>query len=429
MQLQQCGRRSIVVNYNPETVSTDYDISDRLYFEELSLERILDIYQFEHSKGVVVSVGGQIPNTLARPLANNGVKVLGTSPENIDRAEDRKKFSDLLDKIGIDQPRWAELTNINSAKSFAREVGYPVLIRPSYVLSGAAMKVVYNDRDVEHYLGGVGGNNVGKDYPVVISKFLKAKEIEMDGVADRGELINYAVSEHVENAGVHSGDATLVLPAQKLYLETVKKIKKATRAIVKELSISGPFNIQFLSRDNDIKVIECNLRASRSFPFLSKTLDMDLIGLATKIMLSVDYDPVVLKVYDMEKVGVKCPVFSFPRLPGADPVLGVDMTSTGVVACFAENIREAYLLSLTAAGFPIQKLQNSTRVLVSVGHDIDRYSLLDSLKMLEAHYKLYATPGTCDFYKVEERLPGKERIEWNDVFNEEYDWGGSYQYS
>ena len=395
--LQECGRQSIVVNYNPETVSTDYDISDRLYFEELTLERILDIYQLESASGVIVSVGGQIPNTLAKPLSENGVRVLGTSPDDIDRAEDRQKFSGLLDKIGIDQPQWAQLTDLESAKGFANRVGYPVLIRPSYVLSGAAMKVVYNDTQLGDYLGDWG--NSGRS--VVVSQFLKAKEIEMDGVADRGELINYAVSEHVENAGVHSGDATLVLPAQKLYLETVKKIKQATREIVSALNISGPFNIQFLSQDNDIKVIECNLRASRSFPFASKTIDVDFIGIATRIMLGCSYEPAVVKIYEMDRVGVKCPVFSFPRLPGADPVLGVEMASTGEVACFAENLQEAYLQALTASGFPIHGLLEERKdVLISIGNDADRFSVLDSIKALGREGRtgrIYATPGTHRF--------------------------------
>lgn len=426
--LQDCGKRSIVVNYNPETVSTDYDISDRLYFEELSLERILDIYSFEGAEGVIVSVGGQIPNNLAKPLAESGygVRVLGTSPDNIDRAEDRKKFSGLLDQIGVDQPSWDELTGLDSAKSFAHRVGYPVLIRPSYVLSGASMKVVYNDAQLEEYLQCHGSDDGGAGVTVVISQFLKAKEIEMDGIADRGELVNYAVSEHVENAGVHSGDATLVLPAQKLYLETVKKIKLATRQIVKKLEISGPFNIQFLSQDNDIKVIECNLRASRSFPFASKTLEVDFIGLATRIMLGVDYEPVVLKVYEMDKVGVKCPVFSFPRLPGADPVLGVEMASTGEVACFAEDLRDAYTMALRASGFPMGDiLTPGGKILVSIGHDIDRYSLLEPLGQLSRKgWKLYATPGTYQFLTTHCEWSGDwiRLIEWDESTIKGIDW-------
>ena len=384
--------RSIMINYNPETVSTDYDMSDRLYFEELTLERVLDIYQYENPSGVIISVGGQAPNNIAMDLYNNNVKILGTSPKSIDNAEDRSKFSDLLDKMNIDQPLWSKLTNIVDAIAFCEKVGYPALIRPSYVLSGAAMKVVVNKVQLSHYLENI---ELSNDYPVVISKFMeRSKEIEVDGVANKGLLVNYAISEHIENAGVHSGDATIILPAQNLYIETIKRVKKITRAITKNLNISGPFNIQFLSKDNNIKVIECNLRASRSFPFVSKTYNMNLIDIATKVMLNVDFEPQHVHLYDMEYACVKAPMFSFTRLPNADPVLGVEMASTGEVACFGNDIHDAFLKSMVATGFKIPK----SNVLVSIGSDNNRLYLLETMKLLETmEFNIFATPTTSTF--------------------------------
>lgn len=341
--LRQEGHKSVVVNYNPETVSTDFDECDRLYFEELSFERVLDIYEMEMSSGVIISVGGQIPNNLAVPLSKQKVKILGTSPTSIDNAEDRCKFSALLDKLGIDQPCWAELKSMEDAQSFAAEVGFPVLVRPSYVLSGAAMNVASDETQLVDFLNVA--TELNSEHPVVISKFIvNAKEIEYDGVAHNGRIVNYAISEHVENAGVHSGDATLVLPAQKLYVETLKRIKKTSAAIAQALNITGPFNIQYLSKNNDIKVIECNLRASRSFPFVSKTFNTDFIKLATQVMLGMDVKARDINLLDMEHVCMKVPMFSFTRLAGADPITRVEMASTGEVACLGTNTHEAFLL-------------------------------------------------------------------------------------
>jgi carbamoylphosphate synthase large subunit len=392
--LRQSGFKAIVVNYNPETVSTDYDESDRLYFEELSLERVLDIYDLEQAAGVIVSVGGQIPNNLALPLHKAGVTILGTSPESIDICEDRHKFSSLLDSLSVDQPAWSELTSIEDVKKFAADVGYPVLIRPSYVLSGAAMAVVTSDEQIVARLEGAA--DVSNDHPVVVSKFiLNAKEIEFDAVAQNGKILNYAISEHVENAGVHSGDATLVLPAQKLYVETIRQIKKISSSIAKALNISGPFNIQFMSRENDVKVIECNLRASRTFPFISKTFDFNFITLATKVMAGMPCKPGNFSLVDLDYVGIKAPQFSFTRLQGADPTLGVEMMSTGEVACFGHDQYEAFLLSIQAAGFKLPSKEKG--ILVSIG-DVGKIALLDSLRKLQScGYTLYATEGTAEF--------------------------------
>jgi carbamoyl-phosphate synthase large subunit/carbamoyl-phosphate synthase small subunit len=389
---------AIVINYNPETVSTDYDVSDRLYFEELSSEVVNDIYTLENSKGIIMSVGGQTPNNIAMDLNKLGVNILGTSPTNIDRAEDRHKFSQLLDTINVDQPKWKELNEITEAIQFCENVKYPVLIRPSYVLSGAAMKVAENEKQLISYLKMA--TKVSKDSPVVISKFITgAKEIEIDAVADKGQLINYAISEHVENAGIHSGDATLILPAHKLYLETIKRIKKVTRQIAKSLEISGPFNIQFISKDNEIKVIECNLRASRSFPFVSKTYDINFIELATNIMLNKKYMVTNLKFDELEYVAIKVPVFSFSRLPNVDPVLGVEMVSTGEVAAFGYDVKETYIKALMASGFKLPK----KNILVSIGDNKFKYEFTSSVKILkDLGFNLYGTEGTYLFYKQED---------------------------
>ena len=322
------GFRSIMINYNPETVSTDYDTCDRLYFDELTFERVLDIVDLEMPKGVIVSVGGQIPNNLAMKLHKENVPILGTSPESIDRAENRHKFSAMLDNISVNQPRWQELTTIDDINHFVDKIGFPVLIRPSYVLSGAAMNVVSNTNELTHFLNLAA--QVSKQYPVVVSEFIEnAKEVEVDAVAKGGEIMAYAISEHVEFAGVHSGDATIVFPPQKLYFETIRRIKRVTKLIAQELNISGPFNIQFLAKDNELKVIECNLRASRSMPFVSKVLKSNLIELATKIMLGIHVEKPHKSVFELDYVGVKAPQFSFSRLAKADPILGVDMASTG----------------------------------------------------------------------------------------------------
>jgi len=399
-QLRKMGRKAIVVNYNPETVSTDYDESDRLYFEELSLERVLDIYEYEKAGGVVVSVGGQIPNNLAKPLHEMGVKVLGTSPNDIDRAEDRHKFSALLDSIGIDQPAWRELTTIEEAERFADEVGYPVLVRPSFVLSGAAMNVASNVTQLKKYLDDAAV--VADDKPVVISKFvLNAKEIEFDAVSQEGKIINYAISEHVENAGVHSGDATLVLPAQKLYVESIRRVKRIASDISKALHISGPFNIQLLAKENMVKVIECNLRASRTFPFISKTLDVNFITLATRAMLGVEVKPHNISLLDIDYVGVKAPMFSFTRLRGADPTLGVEMASTGEVACFGSDVHHAFWLSLRSSGFKIPSIDKG--VIISIAEPHSRHEFMTSVKsLLSMGFQLYGTPGTSDFYTQRE---------------------------
>lgn len=385
--------RSIMINYNPETVSTDYDTCDRLYFDELTFERVMDIVDLESPKGVVLSMGGQIPNNLAMKLYNQQVPVLGTSPVNIDRAEDRKKFSSLCDSLNIDQPRWSELTSIEDIYSFVDEVGFPVLIRPSYVLSGAAMNVVSNKDQLEHFL--TLAANVSKEHPVVVSEFIEqAKEIEIDAVAKNGEVVAYAISEHVEFAGVHSGDATIVFPPQKLYVETIRRIKKIARQIAKALEITGPFNMQLLAKDNDIKVIECNLRASRSFPFVSKVMKYNLIEIATKAMLDVPFQTPDKSLFELDYVGVKAPQFSFARLLNADPVLGVDMSSTGEVGCIGETYYEAILKSMLSVGYSVPK----KNILISSGPARSKLELLQSAHLLaERGYNLYATGGTHKF--------------------------------
>lgn len=386
--------RSVMINYNPETVSTDYDTCDRLYFDELSFERVLDIVELEQPLGVVLSMGGQIPNNLAMKLWRRQVPVLGTSPENIDRAEDRDKFSSLLDRLGVDQPRWAKLSTTAGIQSFIATVGYPVLIRPSYVLSGAAMNVVSNDEQLNHFLKMAA--DVSREHPVVVSEFIEqAKEIEMDAVASGGELIAYAISEHVEFAGVHSGDATIVFPPQKLYVETIRRVKKISREIAASLQITGPFNIQFLARDNDIKVIECNLRASRSFPFVSKVMKLNLIDIATRVMLGQKVEKPDKSLFELDYVGVKAPQFSFARLLNADPVLGVDMASTGEVGCIGENYYEAMLKAMLSVGYTIPK----KNILISSGPSRSKVELLASARMLrDRGYHLFATEGTHKFF-------------------------------
>lgn len=387
------GFRSVMINYNPETVSTDYDICDRLYFDELSFERVMDIIDLEKPKGVIVSVGGQIPNNLAMRLHLENVNVLGTSPVSIDRAENRHKFSSMLDTLKVDQPRWKELSNINDIYEFVDRIGFPVLVRPSYVLSGAAMNVVSNRSELSHFLDLA--TRVSKQHPVVVSEFIEnAKEIEIDAVAKDGEIMAYAISEHVEFAGVHSGDATIVFPPQKLYFETVRRIKRITREISKELKITGPFNIQFLARDNDIKVIECNLRASRSMPFVSKVLKTNLIELATRVMLGIPVEKPHKSVFDLDYVGVKAPQFSFSRLAKADPVLGVDMSSTGEVGCLGEGFYEAILKAMFSVGYRIPKKS----ILLSTGPAKSKAELITGANALrEKGYKLYATRGTQQF--------------------------------
>ena len=393
--IRKVGYRSVMINYNPETVSTDYDTCDRLYFDELSFERVMDIIELEEPKGVVVSTGGQIPNNLAMRLYGQHVNILGTSPESIDRAEDRQKFSTMCDELGIDQPRWSELTSIEDIYHFVDKVGFPVLIRPSYVLSGAAMNVVSNKDELLHFLALAA--EVSKDHPVVVSEFIEqAKEVEIDAVAQEGEVKAYAISEHVEFAGVHSGDATIVFPAQKLYVETIRRIKKIARSIAKELNISGPFNMQFLAKDNDIKVIECNLRASRSFPFVSKVLKYNFIDMATRIMLGEKVESLNKSVFDLDYVGVKASQFSFARLLKADPVLGVDMASTGEVGCIGENYYEAILKSMLSVGHRIPK----KNILISSGPTRSKVELLNSTRMLiEKGYNIYSTAGTAKFFK------------------------------
>jgi len=387
------GFRSVMINYNPETVSTDYDTCDRLYFDELTFERVLDIIDLENPGGVIVSVGGQIPNNLAMRLFRENVPVLGTSPLSIDRAENRHKFSAMCDNLKVDQPQWKELSSIDDIFEFVDRIGFPVLIRPSYVLSGAAMNVVSNKNELTHYLELA--VKVSKQYPVVVSEFIEnAKEIEIDAVAREGEIMAYAISEHVEFAGVHSGDATIVFPPQKIYFETVRRIKRITRQIAKELHISGPFNIQFLARDNDIKVIECNLRASRSMPFVSKVLKSNLIELATKVMLGVPVEKPHKSVFELDYVGVKAPQFSFSRLAKADPVLGVDMSSTGEVGCIGEGFYEAILKAMFSVGYRVPKKS----ILLSTGPARSKVELLNSAKALrERGHKLYATRGTQQF--------------------------------
>ncbi len=390
------GFSSIMINYNPETVSTDYDICDRLYFDELSFERVMDIIDLELPRGVIVSMGGQIPNNLAIRLHKQDVSILGTSPDSIDNAENRHKFSMMLDKIKVDQPDWKELSSINDIHKFVDRIGFPVLIRPSYVLSGAAMNVVSNNEELDHFLELAA--NVSKQYPVVVSEFIEhAKEIEIDAVARKGEIIAYAISEHVEFAGVHSGDATIVFPPQKIYFETARRIKKISRQVAEELNISGPFNMQFLAKDNDIKVIECNLRASRSMPFVSKVLKTNLIELATRIMLGKKVEKPNKSIFDLDYVGVKAPQFSFSRLQKADPVLGVDMSSTGEVGCIGEDFYEAILKAMLSVGYNIP----GKNILLSTGHARAKVELINSAKALaENDYKLFATKGTHDFLKL-----------------------------
>ena len=390
---RKLGYKSIMINYNPETVSTDYDVCDRLYFDELSFERVLDVIDLEQPRGVIVSVGGQIPNNLAMKLYRQSVPVLGTSPISIDRAENRNKFLAMLDQLGIDQPAWQELTSLDDVKNFVKKVGYPVLVRPSYVLSGAAMNVCYDQEELERFLQMA--SEVSKEYPVVVSQFMQeTKEIEFDAVAQNGEIVEYAISEHIEFAGVHSGDATLVFPAQHIYFATARQIKKISRKIAKELNISGPFNIQFLAKNNDVKVIECNLRASRSFPFVSKVLKRNFIETATRIMLDAPYVRPDKLAFDIDWIGVKASQFSFARLQNADPVLGVDMSSTGEVGCLGDDFDEALLNALIATGYKIPKQS----VLFSSGATKSKVDLLDASQMLhQKGYNIYATAGTAAF--------------------------------
>lgn len=394
--INNAGYRSVMINYNPETVSTDYDVCDRLYFDELSFERIMDIVELENPHGVILSMGGQIPNNLAMRLDSQKVKILGTSSQSIDNAENRHKFSQLCDDLKIDQPRWKELTSIREIHDFVDEVGFPVLIRPSYVLSGAAMNVVSNRDEMEHYL--TLAAKVSKQYPVVVSEFIEqAKEIEIDAVAREGELIAYAISEHVEFAGVHSGDATIVFPAQKIYFETMRRIKRISRQIAHALNITGPYNIQFLAKDNDIKVIECNLRASRSFPFVSKVLKVNLIELATHVILGIPVEKPNKSAFDLDCIGVKAPQFSFSRLQKADPILGVDMASTGEVGCIGENFYEAILKSMLSVGYSYPK----KNILLSTGPMRSKVELVNSCKLLEEKgYNLFATRGTAQFLEM-----------------------------
>jgi carbamoyl-phosphate synthase large subunit len=394
--INNAGYRSVMINYNPETVSTDYDVCDRLYFDELSFERVMDIVELENPHGVILSMGGQIPNNLAMRLDSQKVNILGTSSQSIDNAENRHKFSQLCDDLKIDQPRWKELTSIREIHDFVDEVGFPVLIRPSYVLSGAAMNVVSNRDEMEHYL--TLAAKVSKQYPVVVSEFIEqAKEIEIDAVAREGELIAYAISEHVEFAGVHSGDATIVFPAQKIYFETMRRIKRISRQIAHALKITGPYNIQFLAKDNDIKVIECNLRASRSFPFVSKVLKVNLIELATHVILGIPVEKPSKSAFDLDCIGVKAPQFSFSRLQKADPILGVDMASTGEVGCIGENFYEAILKSMLSVGYSYPK----KNILLSTGPMRSKVELVNSCKLLEEKgYNLFATRGTAQFLEM-----------------------------
>lgn len=400
------GWRSVMINYNPETVSTDYDICDRLYFDELTFERVLDILELENPYGVIVSTGGQIPNNLALRLDAQGVSILGTSAESIDRAEDRDKFSAMLDTIGVDQPEWRALTSLEDIQAFVQEVGFPVLVRPSYVLSGAAMNVCSNNEELERFLALAA--NVSKQHPVVVSRFIEhAKEVEMDAVAREGEIIAYAISEHIEYAGVHSGDATIQFPPQKLYVETMRRIKRITRRIAKELNISGPFNIQFLARDNDIKVIECNLRASRSFPFVSKVLKLNLIELATRVMLGMEVQKPDKSLFDLDYVGIKASQFSFNRLQNADPVLGVDMASTGEVGCLGQDTSCALLKAMLSVGYRIPQ----KGILLSTGAPKQKVDMLEAARMLQQQgFTLYATGGTSAF--LEENGVKSVRVYW-----------------
>ena len=392
---RKLGYKSIMINYNPETVSTDYDMCDRLYFDELSFERVLDVIDLESPRGVIVSVGGQIPNNLAMKLHRQSVPILGTSPVNIDRAENRGKFSAMLDKLGIDQPKWSALTSMEDVQKFIDEVGYPVLVRPSYVLSGAAMNVCHNDDELRRFLEAA--SEVSKEYPVVISQFMtETNEIEFDGVAQNGEIVEYGISEHVEYAGVHSGDATMTFPAQQISFATARQIKKISRAIAKELNISGPFNIQYLAKGRDVKVIECNLRASRSFPFVSKVLKRNFIETATRIMLDAPYQKPDKSAFDIDRMGVKASQFSFARLQNADPVFGVDMSSTGEVGCMGDTFEEALLNSLIATGYKIPSKDKG--IMLSSGGAKEKASLLDGAQALVKNgYTIYATAGTAKF--------------------------------
>ena len=394
------GWRSVMINYNPETVSTDYDMCDRLYFDELTFERVMDILDLENPHGVIVSTGGQIPNNLAMRLDEQHVNILGTSAKSIDNAEDREKFSAMLDRIGVDQPRWKELSSMDDINKFIEEVGFPVLVRPSYVLSGAAMNVCSNQEELERFLKLAA--NVSKKHPVVVSQFIEhAKEVEMDAVADHGEIVMYAISEHIEFAGVHSGDATIQFPAQKLYVETVRRIKRISKQIAKELNISGPFNIQYLAKGNEIKVIECNLRASRSFPFVSKVLKINFIELATRIMLGLPVEKPNKNEFDLDYVGIKASQFSFNRLQKADPVLGVDMASTGEVGCLGDDVSEAVLTSMLAVGQRIPE----KNILLSTGTPKQKVAMLDAAKLLaDKGYNLFATGGTHRFL-AENNIP------------------------
>lgn len=405
---RELGYASVMINYNPETVSTDYDMCDRLYFDELTLERVMDVIDIEKPKGVIVSVGGQIPNNLAIKLHNQQVPILGTSPLSIDRAENRHKFSAMLDELGIDQPRWKEASSIAEIDAFIEEVGFPLLIRPSYVLSGAAMNVCYDREQMGVFLKMA--VDVSKEYPVVVSSFMQnAKEIEFDAVAKNGEVVEYAISEHVEFAGVHSGDATLVFPAQKIYFETMRRVKKISKQIARELNISGPFNIQYLAKNNDIKVIECNLRASRSFPFVSKVLKHNFIDTATRIMLGAPYAKPDSSVFDLDYIGVKASQFSFSRLQNTDPVLGVDMSSTGEVGCIGEDFSDAILKSMLSVGYKIPK----KGILISSGEMKSKVDLLEACKLLEKKgYQLYASHGTCKFL-AENGIKGID-VNWPD---------------
>ncbi|AFH50888.1 Carbamoylphosphate synthase large subunit [Ignavibacterium album JCM 16511] len=394
-QVNKSGYKSIMINCNPETVSTDYDICDKLYFEQLTLERVLDICDKENPAGVIVSMGGQTPNNLAMKLHKVGIKIIGTTPEQIDNAESRHKFSQILDEIEVDQPEWREVTTLEDAKQFSKNVGYPVLIRPSYVLSGAAMSIVLTEDELELYLKKA--TELNTEHPIVISKFITdAREIEVDAVATEGELFCYAIAEHVENAGVHSGDATIVLPPQRTYLETMRRVKLITKKIAKALEITGPFNIQFIAKDNEVKVIECNLRASRSFPFVSKTLKINFIEIATRLMLGEKVPRIDKSSFDLDYVGVKASQFSFTRLKGSDPVTGVEMSSTGEVACLGDDFNEAFLKSVLATGYKIPQ----KAVLLSTGTPRNKAELIDELLILKKMgLKFYGTKGTADFYK------------------------------
>ena len=387
------GYRSVMINYNPETVSTDYDMCDRLYFDELTFERVMDVIDLETPNGVIVSTGGQIPNNLAMKLDEQHVPILGTSATDIDNAEDRAKFSSMLTRNGINQPEWSALTSMDKINEFIDRVGFPVLVRPSYVLSGAAMNVCSNREELERFLQLAA--NVSEDHPVVVSRFIEhAKEIEMDAVAKDGEILAYAISEHIEFAGVHSGDATIQFPPQKVYIETVRRIKRVSRQIAKELHISGPFNIQFMARDNDLLVIECNLRASRSFPFVSKVLKLNLIDLATRVMLGLPVEKPNKNLFDLDYVGIKASQFSFNRLQKADPVLGVDMASTGEVGCLGDDTNSALLTSMLSVGHRIPK----KTILLSTGGGKQKAEMLDAAKRLVNNgYELYATSGTSHF--------------------------------